>query len=383
MLVTELCKGGELFDAIVQREGYSEGEARQVAMALLDAVAHCHRLGIVHRDLKPENLLLAAPAGEDGGGKEPAAAIRVADFGFATQLRGRKARAMVGSAGYMAPEIVTSHAGDGSDGAGPSKGYGFAADMWSVGVILYVLLCGYLPFDDDKMERMFAKVRLGTYTFPSAEWSRVSHEAKDLVKRLLVVRPSKRLTAEAALKHPWFELDRGGLDDNHLREAAKQLRRFHARRRLKMLRSAVWVKLLMMKRFGMLGKLADKVAQDVAEEEAAGNGMRAGAADTRGVGMGVMGLLSTEISPVVPAGAILDALERDGASREGMASRAGHHRSLTVSGPVSGAPGAGNATAIAASLESRSGPRPRSRMPAGSPLIAGPAVRRRATSETR
>ncbi|KAI9999175.1 hypothetical protein PInf_003994 [Phytophthora infestans] len=171
-LVTELCTGGELFDRIIARGHYSEADAAVLVRKICDAVKHCHDRDICHRDLKPENFLFATKA-ED-------AELKVIDFGLSRMDDGLSAGVMttrVGTPYYIAPEY-RSH---------------------------YVhLLCGYPPFYGDTDPEIFASVRAGRYDFDSPEWTNVSHEAKDLISHLLLVDPSKRLTAEEVLQHPWI-----------------------------------------------------------------------------------------------------------------------------------------------------------------------------------
>ncbi|CAH0476674.1 unnamed protein product [Peronospora belbahrii] len=185
-LVTELCTGGELFDRIIARGHYSEADAAVLVLKICDAVKHCHDRDICHRDLKPENFLFATKA-ED-------AELKVIDFGLSRMDDGLSAGVMttrVGTPYYIAPEVLGRH-------------YDKSCDLWSIGVIMYILLCGYPPFYGDTDPEIFASVRSGRYDFDSPEWTNVSDEAKDLISRLLLVDASKRLTAEEVLRHPWI-----------------------------------------------------------------------------------------------------------------------------------------------------------------------------------
>jgi len=182
-LVMELVTGGELFDRIVEREQYSEANAKEVMKQLLIAIEYFHSLGIVHRDLKPENLLLENESDDTN--------IKVTDFGLG-RFSDLLMHTACGTAGYVAPEILSC------------KGYDKEVDMWSAGVILYILLSGYPPFFDDHEPRLFESIMKADYEFHPQYWDHISKEAKDLVSKLLVVNPHKRLSATEALQHPWF-----------------------------------------------------------------------------------------------------------------------------------------------------------------------------------
>ncbi|XP_057805129.1 SNF1-related protein kinase catalytic subunit alpha KIN10-like [Salvia miltiorrhiza] len=171
---------GELFDYIVERGRLQEDEARNFFQQIIAGVEYCHRNMVVHRDLKPENLLL------DGKGN-----VKIADFGLSNIMRdGHFLRTSCGSPNYAAPEVVS-----GKLYAGPE------VDIWSCGVILYALLCGALPFDDENIPNLFKKIKSGVYTLPS----HLSAGARDLIPRMLVVDPMKRITTREIRQHPWFK----------------------------------------------------------------------------------------------------------------------------------------------------------------------------------
>ena len=193
-LVLDLVTGGELFDRIIARGHYSEKDAAEVSREVLLAVAHMHARGIVHRDLKPENLLYISNDENTPEYKH----IKVADFGLARhQGPTNPMRTTCGTPGYVAPEVLDPRLW------GPS-GYGPAIDVWSIGVVLYILLCGFPPFYSENTSTLFRQIRRGDYSFPSPYWDCISDSAKDLVRRMLVVDPSKRLTAEQCLQHRWI-----------------------------------------------------------------------------------------------------------------------------------------------------------------------------------
>jgi calcium/calmodulin-dependent protein kinase I len=186
-VVMELMNGGELFDKIVEYEHYTEKQASEAFRPIVDAVRYCHKLGIVHRDLKPENLLYSS--------NEDNAMIKVSDFGFAKFLIPKSQEQLFtacGTPSYVAPEIIES------------KGYDYKVDCWSLGVILYVMLCGFPPFYDEDNNTLFNLIKNAQFEFHSPYWDNVSENAKDLIKKLLVVQPDKRLSTEDILKHPWL-----------------------------------------------------------------------------------------------------------------------------------------------------------------------------------
>ena len=185
-LIMELVTGGELFDRIVARGNYSEKDAAVVMKTLCEALSYLHKMNVVHRDLKPENILLATEA-ED-------APIKIADFGLARMVDNKEMmKTACGTPGYVAPEVLQN------------KGYSSGAvDMWSTGVILYILLCGFPPFYEEELPALFDQILKGRYDFPSPWWDNISDSAKQLVRAMLTVDPKKRITAEEALHHPWI-----------------------------------------------------------------------------------------------------------------------------------------------------------------------------------
>eukprot|EP00578_Thalassiosira_sp_NH16_P031954 CAMPEP_0181079968 /NCGR_PEP_ID=MMETSP1071-20121207/2313_1 /TAXON_ID=35127 /ORGANISM="Thalassiosira sp., Strain NH16" /LENGTH=425 /DNA_ID=CAMNT_0023161407 /DNA_START=330 /DNA_END=1607 /DNA_ORIENTATION=+ len=195
-LVTELYTGGELFDRIVERASsnngrpcFAEEEAARIIRQVLGAVSYMHDRGIVHRDLKPENILFES---RDEGQSSPV--VKIVDFGLARKHGGKEPpmTTIVGTPYYIAPEVLC-------------KRYDRSCDLWSVGIVAYILLCGYPPFDGANKAEVYDAVRRGTYRFPSKEWSVASTEARAFVRRLLRTNPRKRMTARRALDHPWIE----------------------------------------------------------------------------------------------------------------------------------------------------------------------------------
>lgn len=182
-LVMELVQGKELFDKIVERGQYSEKDAAHIVRQILSAVEYLHKNDIAHRDLKPENLLSAGSAEKE--------VIKIADFGFSKNFGEEKLMTSCGSPGYVAPEVLTC------------ESYDKSVDMWSVGVILYILLCGYPPFYADNAPALFKKIMDVQYDFDDPSWEDVSEEAKQLIEHLLVKEPEKRFTASQCLGHSW------------------------------------------------------------------------------------------------------------------------------------------------------------------------------------
>ncbi|KAK6275309.1 hypothetical protein POUND7_005018 [Theobroma cacao] len=189
-IVMELCEGGELLDRILSRGGrYTEGDAKNIIVQILSVVAFCHLQGVVHRDLKPENFLFTT--------RDEDAPMKIIDFGLSDFIRpDQRHNDIVGSAYYVAPEVL-------------HRSYSVEADMWSIGVITYILLCGSRPFWARTESGIFRSVIRADPNFNDSPWPSVSPEAKDFVKRLLNKDHRKRMTAAQALTHPWLR------DENH------------------------------------------------------------------------------------------------------------------------------------------------------------------------
>ncbi|CAO1626445.1 unnamed protein product [Sympodiomycopsis kandeliae] len=184
-LVFEEATGGELFERILSRGRFTELDACGTIRAVLSAIQYLHHHNIVHRDVKPENILYRTEA-EDAN-------VVLVDFGIAQHLEAEDELLtnVCGSYGYAAPEILSK------------KGHGKAVDMWSLGVITYTMLCGYTPFRSDDPAKLAAETQRGKIEFHDRYWKHISNEAKEFVKLCLTVDPSKRITADEAIHHPW------------------------------------------------------------------------------------------------------------------------------------------------------------------------------------
>ncbi|RCV16320.1 hypothetical protein SEVIR_3G131100v4 [Setaria viridis] len=186
-LVMELCEGGELFDRIIARGHYSERAAAALCREIVSVVHSCHSMGVMHRDLKPENFLFL--------NKREDSPLKATDFGLSVFFKpGEQFRDLVGSAYYVAPEVL-------------KRRYGAEADIWSAGVILYILLSGVPPFWAENEDGIFDAVLQGHIDFATDPWPSISNSAKDLVKKMLRQDPKERLTAAEILNHPWIRED--------------------------------------------------------------------------------------------------------------------------------------------------------------------------------
>nr|WAA68632.1 MAPKAPK2 [Sinohyriopsis cumingii] len=190
LVVMECMEGGELFSRIQERadSAFTEREAAAIIYQIAIAINYLHSMNIAHRDLKPENLLYTS--------KRPDANLKLTDFGFAKEISSLKSlQTPCYTPYYVAPEVL-----------GPEK-YDMSCDMWSLGVIMYILLCGYPPFYSNHgaaiSPGMKKRIRNGQYEFPNPEWNRVSKDAKDLIRGLLKTVPEERFTIEQVMRNKW------------------------------------------------------------------------------------------------------------------------------------------------------------------------------------
>lgn len=190
LVIMECMDGGELFSRIQKRadSAFTEREAAAIVHEMASAISHLHMINIAHRDLKPENLLYADSM--------PGSKLKLTDFGFAKEVNYKSLQTPCYTPYYVAPEVL-----------GPEK-YDKCCDLWSLGVIMYILLCGYPPFYSNHglaiSPGMKKRIRNGQYDFPNAEWKNISTEAKDLIRGLLKTDPDARLTIEQVMRNPWI-----------------------------------------------------------------------------------------------------------------------------------------------------------------------------------
>merc|ERR550539_1735664 len=189
-LVQELCKGGELFDAITKsKEGaFTEQRAAGVVRQVASALQYLHEQGIAHRDLKPENILYY---------DREQTIIKLMDFGLARVLDSNDVTLMTrcGTLHYVAPEVLSKQ-----------QGYNNKCDLWSLGVVTYVLLCGYLPFYQEDRAMTAKLIRIGRYEYDDEEWGTITKEAKHLIDHLLVLKLENRYDAQQVLDHEWVKV---------------------------------------------------------------------------------------------------------------------------------------------------------------------------------
>ena len=212
-IIQELCEGGELFYQIQKQAHFSERGAAAIVKQVASALCHLHAEGIVHRDVKPENLLYS-----DSG---PDAVLKITDFGL-SHITGSK-DPMVGLFGtmdYIAPEVLRE------------KKFLKAGDIWSLGVILYILLSGTTPFRGNSVREKYAKILTNTHTMTGGMWDTVSESAKDLIRKLMHDDPGQRLTAAEVLRHAWVA-DETVAPDAHMPSQKKALATFNAKRRFR------------------------------------------------------------------------------------------------------------------------------------------------------
>ena len=213
-IITELCTGGELFDRIISAESISEAVAAEYMRQLLSVLIYLHDRNIAHRDLKPENLLMVNASRESP--------IKVIDFGSSKVYRpGEVMHERVGTPYYIAPEVLRNQ-------------YTEKCDVWSAGVIMYIMLCGFPPFGGVSDKEIMHKVSLGKFSFPSPEWDNISFEAKDFIERLVNPNEVTRLTARQALAHPWLmNADRVHINPEYAAPLLRNLQNFSAKQKLK------------------------------------------------------------------------------------------------------------------------------------------------------
>lgn len=193
-IVTEVCRGMEFADMLVKINHMTEVQAAITMQQVLRAITYMHKVGVMHRDLKPENMMF------DTEDEIEDNTVKIVDFGLAIKFEFHPVTgeadvitSKCGAPYYVAPQVLAGH-------------YNYMADIWSCGVLMYILLCGYPPFYGDSDADILAKVRLGNYHFNQADWKHISNEAKDLIRALLKINPADRITSVKALATPWLKL---------------------------------------------------------------------------------------------------------------------------------------------------------------------------------
>ncbi|KAL9463904.1 hypothetical protein AB3S75_001659 [Citrus x aurantiifolia] len=241
-IVMELCEGGELFDRIVKKGNYSEREAAKLMKTIVGVVECCHSLGVFHRDLKPENFLFLS-VDED-------AALKATDFGLSVFYKPDEVFSdVVGSPYYVAPEVLRKH-------------YGPEADVWSAGVILYILLSGVPPFWAETEIGIFRQILEGKIDFESEPWPNISESAKDLIRKMLDQNPKRRLTAHEVLCHPWIVDDKVAPDKPLDSAVLSRLKHFSAMNKLKKMALRVIAERLNEEEIGGLKELFKMIDTD-------------------------------------------------------------------------------------------------------------------------
>ncbi|KAK4745053.1 hypothetical protein SAY87_011365 [Trapa incisa] len=241
-IVMELCGGGELFDRIIQKGHFSEREAAKLIKTIVGVVEACHSLGVMHRDLKPENFLFDTPADD--------AHLKATDFGLSVFYKpGEVFSDVVGSPYYVAPEVLLKH-------------YGPEVDVWSAGVILYILLSGVPPFWAETESGIFKQILRGKLDFVSDPWPSISDSAKDLIRKMLERDPKKRLSAHEVLCHPWIVDDRVAPDRPLDSAVLSRLKQFSAMNKLKKMALRVIAEKLSEEEIGGLKELFRMIDTD-------------------------------------------------------------------------------------------------------------------------
>ena len=220
-IISELLSGGELLDKINEAGSLKEDVSSFLMKQIFSAVDFCHQKGIIHRDLKPENILIES---EEEANKE-FFTVKIIDFGTSGKLKsGEMFNLTVGTPLYVSPEVLKNK-------------YNEKCDMWSCGVIMYMMLSGNPPFKGDNDEEIYQAVKEGKYNFDDEKWDEISGDAKDLIKNLLIKDMNKRYSAKKALSHPWITKHRRNkaMDKNKLNEVVTNLKNYSAKLKLQQL----------------------------------------------------------------------------------------------------------------------------------------------------
>ena len=212
-LVMDLVTGGELFDRIIEKGNYTEKDASKLVKQILEAVAYIHGIGVIHRDLKPENLLYYSP---DEDSK-----IMLTDFGLAKIDDNDQLATACGTPGYVAPEVLRL------------EPYGKPVDCWAIGVITYILLCGYPPFYDEDDAQLYRQIMTAEYEFDSPYWDDISQSAKSFVSNLMELDADVRYTCQQANEDPWISGNLAQEKDIHQSVSTQMKKHFNAKSKWK------------------------------------------------------------------------------------------------------------------------------------------------------
>ena len=218
-LVMEICQGGDLFIRIKQLGFFQEEDAKIIFNQIIKSIRYCHERKIVHRDLKPENFVFVS--------NDKNSPVKLIDFGLSKMYQNTKTGELVplktkaGSPYYIAPEVLTGN-------------YNVICDIWSCGVILYIMLCGYPPFFGDTDNEVIDAVKKGDFMFEDEDWENVSQQGKELIKRMLTAQ-NKRINTDEVLNHPWFNSIKPKARNNNLEEIIKKMAQFKRATRLQKL----------------------------------------------------------------------------------------------------------------------------------------------------
>jgi serine/threonine protein kinase len=222
-IVLEYMRGGELLERIIEKESFSEEEAINVLKVLLDSVNYCHMKGIIHRDLKPENILYET--------EEDDSLLKIADFGVSKILNNPKEliSTVIGSTNYIAPEVL--------------QGFKYTAkcDIYALGNILYILLSGYSPFEENDQNKNFSEIN-----FPDEDWADVSLEAKDLIQKMMQKNPNQRISMEEIFEHPLLKKKK--YSNKKLSNLKNNLSQYMKRRKFRASQLAVYYLTLLKKK---------------------------------------------------------------------------------------------------------------------------------------
>lgn len=219
-IITDFCPEGELYNEISNKKEFSESEAAFIIYQILSAIRYCHKMRVIHRDIKPENIMIMGR--ESNGGLN----VKLIDFGTAKIFsEGKSQKGLVGSSYYIAPEVI--------DGK-----YDEECDIWSIGVIMYIMLTGYPPFNGEDDDSILRSVKTGKYDTTLDTYQKLSPEAKDLISKLLKYSPHERITARDALNHSWFKShnlrnNNNTIDPNEVRDMLRNLENYKSDNMLK------------------------------------------------------------------------------------------------------------------------------------------------------